>query len=206
MLKKLGGWTTAESDGECKHAEFDIQNTSSLEKEIIPSENCHKPRTSGEDTVTPSNCDMETEESVGLTVKQGQDSDGWNQRPETITVRPTLKGWHNEHVTYDSKTPTASGWEVESVNNPVKNSCMKKGMEYGRTSKGACGISSLQSIKKDKVHRDYKNLTARKCAPRSCNSRSSAEQTSNSSPKLQEIFQEINPLLHSMRTILHFSR
>ena len=82
----------------------------------------------------------------------------------------------------NSKTPTISGWELQNVNNPVEKSCTKKGMEYGRTSKGECCIYSLWSKKKDKVHRDYKNLTARKFSPRSCNARSSTEQTSNGSP------------------------
>ena len=35
-------------------------------------------------------------------------------------------------------------------------------------------------------------LTVRKCSPRSCNTKSFVEQTSNSSPKLYEIFKEIN--------------
>ena len=152
----------------------------------------------------PSNCNMETEETFWLTVKQGQYSDGLNERPETITTRTSLRGWHNEHVTYDSKTPTISGWEVQNENNPVEKSCTKKGMEYGRTSKGEGRISSLWSKKKDKVHQDYKNLTAKNFSPRLGNARSYAEQTSNGSPKLQGIYQEINPLLHSMREILHF--
>ncbi|KAH9301252.1 hypothetical protein KI387_012835, partial [Taxus chinensis] len=123
---------------------------------------------------------------------------GWGLQSQSDP--PKASGWE---VPNQSDPPTPYGWEIKncSADRPNEKLCMIKNMEDMRPSNDKSAIFSLRSSKRDRVHVDHKNLS-----PRSTRiTQSLKERVIDRPAKLQEILHEINPLMHSMRTILHYN-
>ncbi|XP_057861419.2 DNA-directed RNA polymerase V subunit 1 isoform X1 [Cryptomeria japonica] len=182
----------------------------------LASVDLHTPRRFGEDVLTNSSSNLETEKNDVRTEKIAErstlESSGWgleNQNDSTTSGWELpcqsdpfpVSGWE---LPNESDPPTISNWELQnhSVYRRNENICMKKSMEDVRPTDDKTAFSSSRSTKRNWVHMTHKNGSAR-------SSRKTESLTGgviDRPSKLQEIFYEINPLMHLMRMILHYGR
>eukprot|EP01018_Ginkgo_biloba_P002441 Gb_38368 [translate_table: standard] len=185
------------------HAESGIQDMLYAGNDSTTSNNNHTPKMSGEETVIHGNCNMEN----GVTVIEDQHLDGYTLTPDALVVRSDQEEWHSEHVTCESDASNTRGWKlpIQSTTRLLESFYTEKGIENVKHNNNIHDIASSQAMNQDKLHRQHKNINTRKQIASSSNSERPMEQVYDRPHKLQEILQEINPLMHSMRKILHFS-